>query len=198
MKIRLVLTACVVALGLSLCLAMPAAAETGNGDDAYTAWLVAFNNPGACAVPDACTAADVGPATQAAIAYFTGTRVQSNGTASFAASYGEGSTVGTFVSFAPGGVIIVDDQTAEIHFLVRSHSKYRDELADMQLTYFDGGCDVQECFNAQAATFSATGDAQQTTTVHLFTDDTVEIAGSSATLWREGDGIRAVLHTRVP
>ena len=194
---RTILVLTLVSMTLGLLVATPILAGSGNGDDAFTIWMAVFNNPGACDVPNDCGLGDLGPAAQAALAYFAGGRVQSNGRASFAASYGEGSTVGALFSTTATGAVLVDAAAAEIHFIVRSHGRFRDELADLQLTIVGGGCDVQFCDDLQAAAFSVTGDDHQTTDVHLFADASVQIKGASASLWREGDGIRAVIHTRV-
>ena len=180
-------------LGLA---AVPAAAEDNTGD-AVTLWGVYFNNPGACS-DGACGEDDifvdpVPPMT--AVAFLGGQRIQSNGRASYGASFGEGSTVGA-LPFPT--TTLVDAQAAEIHLVLRSHGKYLPELADEQLTTFGGGCDVQECADIQFAVFrpgDADADGRQTTEVRHFADGTV-VAGARATLWREADGIRVALHTR--
>ena len=177
--------------------ALPAAAGDTTGD-AVTLWGVYFNNPGACS-DGMCGEDDIfgdpGPP-MTAVVMLGGQRIQSNGRASYGASYGEGSTIG---SLPLPTRTLVDAQSAEIHLVLRTHGKYLPELADEQVTTFGGGCDVQTCEDIQFAIFrpqDADANGHQTSEVRRFSDGAA-VPGAWATLWREADGIRVALHTRL-
>lgn len=122
--------------------------------------------------------------------FLTGGRVQSNGRASFAGSYGEGSTVG-----GSSGMGLKDADTAVVRLLARSHGAYDPAIAHEQVTTPDGGCDVALCATTQYALFVPDGSPQQTGPVFRTADDSI-VAGAWAVLEREEDGIRFSLHTR--
>lgn len=186
---------CMIPLVLVLA-TLPALAEDATGD-AVTLWGVYFNNPGACS-DGVCGEDDifvdpVSPRT--AVIFLAGQRIQSNGRASYGASYGEGSTVGALP--LPTRTL-EDSQNAEIHLVLRTHGKYLPALADEQITTFGGGCDVQACEDVQFAVFrpqDADANGRQTSPVRRFADG-AQVSGAHATLWREADGIRVALETR--
>lgn len=191
-----IIRVCAVTVVLFLCLSFEASAGSGQGDDAFTMWGVFFNDPSMCS--GECGEDDLfGPA-MTSVVFLTGQRVQSNGRASFAASYGEGSTVGAL--FGPG---LLDSDAAEVHLIVRSHSRFQTSLADAQITTVDGGCDdspgfpASLCEDLQFAVFLADGNTHQTVSVFRFSDGS-QVKNAWASIWREADGIRVALHTRVP
>jgi hypothetical protein len=188
----------VVATALALLWTGPTLATGGgNGDLAYTVWMIVFNNPGGCISEGGCGEEDVfeNPFPgEVCIAYFAGGRVQSNRRAAFGASYEKGGKMGTLFCFSDTGETLEDPATAELHFILRTHERYLPEIAHEQITTVDGGCDVQTCDDTQAAVFLPDG-LVQTTDVFNFSNGDVK---GWAKLERTPGGVRASFHTRVP
>ena len=63
-----------------------------------------------------------------------------------------------------------------------------DPLLTEQLTTFGGGCNT-ECTNVQGVGFSPVDSTVSNSPIHLFTDSTVDIAGTDAKLTRYSDSI---------
>ena len=116
--------------------------------DAYTLWVVAFNEPGEC--DDGCNGPDLGPA-KGDVMYGTGHVVGGNGKANFSAHI----SVGDVGDFETG---IIDPLTAEIHIVVRTHGEAIPGMIDEQIhTFLGGGCTFQSetdaCVDEQFAIF---------------------------------------------
>ena len=118
--------------------------------DAYTLWVVVFNNPGACI--DDCNGPDLSiAAVYGDVLYGTGHVVGGNGKANFSAHISEGD-VGDF------GNGLMYPQTAEIHIVVRTHGEAIPGMIDEQIhTFLGGGCTFQSeddaCVDEQFAIF---------------------------------------------
>ena len=116
--------------------------------DAYTLWVVAFNDPGKCI--DGCNGPDLGRA-NGDVMYGTGHVVGGNGKANFSAHI----SVGDVGDFDTG---IIDPLTAEIHIVVRTHGEAIPGMIDEQIhTFLGGGCTFQSeddaCVDEQFAIF---------------------------------------------
>ena len=165
---------------------------------ALTLWGVLFNEPQNCS-DGVCGEDDlfVDPLPpRTSVVFLSGQRVPANGRLAYGASYGEGSTVGALPLPTLG---LEDADAAEVHLILRTHGRYIPGLADEQITSFDGGCDVQTCEDLQFAVFrpaDADPNGVQTTTVQRFSDGS-SIHGAWATIWREADGIRVAIHSRL-
>lgn len=106
-----------------------------------TLWVVAFNQPEACATTP-CTQPDLfNPATEADVMYAAGHVIGASGRASFAGSRQVGDASGSI--FAPLGLAapgLSDVPNAEIHFVVRSHGPTIPALVSNMTHSFNGGC----------------------------------------------------------
>jgi len=160
----------------------------GNGDDAYTMWGVFHHDAG-------------GPDDTITVAYLTGQRVQSNGRASFATSYSQGSGIGAF-NF-PGGALdpaLHDAANDIVVLIIRNHGRY--DGRDEQITSGEFGV-CADCEDVQWACFFPGEEGP--VDVHRGDDlcgsgglnDPV-VSGAQATIQRNADGIVAAVHTRVP
>lgn len=112
---------------------------------AYTLWIVPFNNPENCVVPNACVLADAlanDPAVAVDLINGTGLVAGGSGKATFAARV----RVGDLGIRAIG---LIDALGSEIHLVVRDHGPKLPGSA--QLAEFGGGCDVYACANVQLA-----------------------------------------------
>jgi len=112
---------------------------------AYTLWVVPFNNPENCIVPDACVLADAlanDPAVAVDLINGTGLVVGGSGQATFAARTKVG-------DLGIRGIGLLDALGSEIHLVVRDHGPKLPGSA--QLAEFGGGCDVYPCANVQLA-----------------------------------------------
>ncbi len=119
---------------------------------AYTLWIVAFNNPGACSGGGVgvCTGADLGNAAADVSAFWGAGKVIDNagGVGNFRLTVEEGVTPGQ-VLFGAG---MLDAQETEIHWILQSHGQASDDPTTLylQLNMFEGGCNP-ECDDVQFA-----------------------------------------------
>ena len=120
---------------------------------AYTLWIVAFNNPGACigGGAGACTEFDVFYNADAEVSVFWGTgKVIDNegGVGNFRLTIEEGVTPGQ-VLFGDG---MLDAQETEIHWILEYHGQASDDSGTLyqQLNMFLGGCNPT-CVDVQFA-----------------------------------------------
>lgn len=109
---------------------------------AYTLWVVVFNDPAQCAVPDECAPDDVvNDAAKPDLVWGAGTIAGGAGTATFAGRRSVGDTSGSAnapVGFPSYG--LMDPFGAEVHLAVHDHGpKLAEFLPDMIKT-LDGGC----------------------------------------------------------
>lgn len=112
---------------------------------AYTLWVVVFNHPDECIVPNECRLAD-------AIADDPAVGVDLiNGGAHVVGGSGEATFAGRVKVGDAGirGVGLLDPFEPEIHLVVRDHGPKLPGSA--QLKEFGGGCDVYACANVQDA-----------------------------------------------
>lgn len=112
---------------------------------AYTLWVVVFNHPAECTVPNACSVADAlanDPAVAVDLIFGGGHAVGGSGKATFAGRVGLG-------DLGLRGYGLLDILEPEIHLVVRDHGPKLPGNA--QLSEFGGGCDVYACANVQAA-----------------------------------------------
>lgn len=173
--------------------------QGGFSKSAVTLWGVFFNEPEDCS-DGVCGEDDifVDPvAPMTSVTFLAGQRTRAFGRLAFGASYGEGSTIGALPFPALG---LFDADAAEVHLIIRTHGRYIPGIADEQITTFDGGCDVATCEDLQFAIFrpaDADPSGKQTTKVFRFSD-LGEVPGAWATIWRESDGIRVAIHSRLP
>lgn len=112
---------------------------------AYTLWVVVFNHPAECIVPNACAIGDaVADDPAVGVDLF-------NAAALVAGGSGKGSFSGRVEVGEEGlrGVGLLDAFEPEIHLVVRDHGPKLS--GDEQLKEFGGGCDVFACANIQDA-----------------------------------------------
>lgn len=113
--------------------------------NAYTLWIVVFNNPSECIVPNECRLADVNendPAVGVDLLIGSGMVAGGSGRATFTGRVKIGDT-------GLRGVGLLDAFEPEIHLIVRTHGPKLSGAA--QLKEFGGGCDVNDCANVQDA-----------------------------------------------
>lgn len=121
----------------------------------YTLWVAAFNNPDAC--EDGCGPDDLfRPDVAATVAYGTGRVIGPNGEATFSGHLQEGDTSGfpldsPFVGIPGQHLGLVDASQADILFVVRDHGEVIPGRVSEQLSRYSGGCDVNNCVDAQFA-----------------------------------------------
>ncbi|MDQ3749307.1 MAG: hypothetical protein M3367_09910 [Acidobacteriota bacterium] len=115
-----------------------------------TFWIAVFNTPAGCAVPNACTPADLNnPNAHGAGIYAGGRIIGADGSATFGGFRAVGDTSGIFLGVFAGG--LVSPMTADIHLVVRTHGAASSDPAvlNQQLTTFNGGCPPNACANIQ-------------------------------------------------
>lgn len=166
-------------------------------DRAVTNWLVMFNDPTACATAP-CTEADIflaGNPAKVSICYVTGQVVRANGRATFAGRFAEGSNYGCFYPDDPDPYGLEDADTTEIHVVAQEHGaalRSGHGLED-QVAYFMGRCNPK-CTDTQFAVHWS--DSDPSVPVFRFKNGS-RVRGAVSTLYREGTGIRVILHTRL-
>lgn len=161
--------------------------KAGNGDTAYTMWLVIFNDPSACAGgPGFCNLVDLGGLATTGVAYLGGTRVQSNGRMALAGSYGEGATVGLLGCC--GGNGLIDADLAEIHIILQTHGRVQPDPDDFvtQITSVFGACNTV-CADTFFAVFPA-GAVSLTVDLQRISDESA-VPGAQADITRLADGV---------
>lgn len=117
---------------------------------AYTIWWVIWNDPSECTGD--CGGDDIeimGNSVFYAGGFVTGT----DGTANVSVQVDGGDLADGIDVLIPGGLFESNGFGAEIHLIIRSHGKILPGLADVQIGSFDGACDVNNCFDHQAAVF---------------------------------------------
>lgn len=113
--------------------------------NAYTLWVVVFNDPSECIVPNECRLADVAendPAVGVDLLIGSGLVAGASGRATFTGRVNVGDA-------GMRGVGLLDAFEPEIHLIVRTHGPKLPGAA--QLREFGGGCDVNACANVQDA-----------------------------------------------
>ncbi len=114
-----------------------------------TFWLAIFNTPAGCAVPNACTPADLtNTNAHGSLVYGGGKIIGADGSATFGGFRAVGDTTGIERGFAGALVLPL---TADIHLVVRTHGAASSDPAVLtqQLTTFNGGCPPNTCANIQ-------------------------------------------------
>lgn len=113
---------------------------------AYTLWVVAWNKPENCTVPNACTDVDFAIADQVEVEvmYVAGHVVGKNGTGNFSGHINEGDDSGSTNDFfgLPGFGGLQDVDAAELHFVLRSHGPAIPGQVNAQISSYEGGCTV--------------------------------------------------------
>ena len=108
-------------------------------DDAVTLWWVVFNNPASCTQGQGgyhCGEGDLtDPDVQASVLHASGKLINRSGSAHFTSYLPINNINGAL--FGPG---LLNPETADIHFVVRTHGSKITELLYDQLHTFDGGC----------------------------------------------------------
>jgi len=198
---------------LTLLLFTSAAVAGGKNETAVTIWLVIFNNPAACDVPDGmpCSEDDIfyNPDAMADVCYLAGQSVQANGRMSLSGRFAEGTNHGClWLDGGPGpGLVYADD--AEIHSVLQQHGwslKSGDGLED-QIGEFLGNCNPTpatgpepenygSCVDSQVTIHQPTGADVSVSDVYRFADFSM-VEGANTVLTREADGIRFSWHTRL-
>lgn len=113
----------------------------------YTIWGATFDAPENCFTAP-CGLLDLGnAAAEASLSRVTGRVVGTDGTATFSGRLREGTTSDNLF----GG--LEDAQTAEAHFIVRTHGPPIPGLVAEMLHSVDGGCDVNDCDDVAVAIF---------------------------------------------
>lgn len=115
-----------------------------------TAWIAAFNTPGGCAVPNACTPTDLSNSdAHGALIYAGGRIIGADGSATFGGFRAVGDTTGIFGGTFTAGLLF--PMTAAIHLVVRTHGAASSDpvVLNQQLTTFNGGCPPNTCANIQ-------------------------------------------------
>lgn len=164
----------------------------GENETAITTWLPIFNNPDACEFGSgepgepACVpgpARDFGiPAVVASVCWLAG-------------HVGEGSDHACL--FGPG---LVDADAAEIHIVLQEHgsSLPSGDGLETRVSQAGGECNPA-CIDTQAS-LHLPGDADPVSVspmLRLPESDLSVIPGTVSTLFREDDGVRVVIHTRL-
>ena len=172
------------------------ASADGGSQRAITNWLVFFNEPSACATAP-CTTADLfvtGNPAQVSICFLTGQVVYGHRTATFAGRFAEGANYGCFYPGTIDPYGLEDADETEVHVVAQDHGKALKSGRGLeeQVAYFQGGCNP-ECEDTQYAIHSA--KSSNSIAVYRFADDS-QVAGGMSTIFREGDGIRVIFHTR--
>jgi hypothetical protein len=111
--------------------------------DAYTLWVVIFNDPGQCGTaPATCMPDDLfNPAAKPDMLYGAGSLVGGSGTATFAGRTKVGDVSGSVQ--APIGLLsngLIDPYGAEIHFVVHHHGPMIPEFMPDMIHTLAGGC----------------------------------------------------------
>ena len=121
---------------------------------AYTAWIVAFNDPaaciGGCGVDDVLANRGV-----PAVRFGGGHLVGESGQATIGGHLAVGNTGGPACAAGPTlgscGPRLLDARTAIVHLVLRTHGPAIPELITEQISSFNGGCPPNACANVQYA-----------------------------------------------
>lgn len=117
---------------------------------AYTIWWVIWNDPSECSGD--CGEDDIG-ITGNSVFYAGGFVTGTDGTANVSVQVDGGDLADGIDVLIPGGLAESNGFGAEIHLVIRSHGKVKAGLAADQIGSFNGACDVNNCFDHQAAVF---------------------------------------------
>ena len=128
--------------GISCTISTSLANNTASYEDAaVTVWFVVFNAPGNCAT-NPCTGADLGNgATMPDVLYGGGHVIDSSEMAEYGVSLKAGDTSGSLFPQPSAG--LKDPQTAEVHYVVRSHGVIGTGRVNDLIQTVDGGCEVE-------------------------------------------------------
>ena len=168
----------------------------GGSKRAVTNWLVFFNNPSACATAP-CTDADLfvpGNPAQVTICYLTGQVVYGQRRATFAGRFAEGTNYGCFYPGTINPYGLEDADGTEVHVVAQEHGKALKSGRGLeeQVAYFQGACNP-DCEDTQFAIHAA--QSNDAVGIIRFSDGS-QVAKAVSTIFREGDGIRVIFHTR--
>ena len=115
--------------------------------NAYTMWVVIFNNPGACTAP--CDDDDVAPGTAAEVdvVFVAGHVLGGSGKATFSGRRAAGdNSKSLFAQFGAPAPGLTDPHGAELHLIVRDHGpKIPGQVPD-QIQTFEGACTAASSF----------------------------------------------------
>ena len=188
-----------------------AGGKNGKNETAVTVWLVIFNNPDACEVPEGmpCSEHDIfyNPAAMADVCYLAGQSVQANGRMNLSGRFAEDTIHGCFF-----GIGLMNADEAEIHSVLQQHGwalESGDGLED-QIGEFLGNCNPDEATGPEPENYGSCVDSQVTihqpaaadaygvsvSDVYRFTDFSM-VEHANTMLTREADGIRFSWHTRL-
>lgn len=175
-------------------------------DQAVTNWLVIINYPEACSsVP--CSEQDIfgylpDNPTKATVCYLTGQAVMDSSPprAIFAGRMAEGSNFGCFFPGDPNPYGLKDAMRAEIHVIVQTHGAVRGRNVggrELQVTYINAECNP-DCADVQFAIHVAANavDGKSWSDVYWF-DNGQQVNRAVSTLFREKNGVRVVIDTRL-
>jgi len=124
-----------------------------NSGNAYTLWVVVFNNPNGCNAngcngdefedPNLFAAANID------VMYGAGSLAGGTGKATFSGNRSEGDNSGSIIGpYSPG---LIDSELAEIHLVVRDHGSKIPGSIQEQIGTFNGGCPPNSCEDVQFA-----------------------------------------------
>jgi hypothetical protein len=122
---------------------------------AYTAWIVAFNDPAGCS-DGICDVQDVlNNRGVPAVRYGGGHVVGGSGKANIGGHLAAGNTGGLACAAGPSlgscGPGLLEPRSAIVHLVLRTHGEAQPELLPEQISSFNGGCPPNACANVQFA-----------------------------------------------
>lgn len=106
---------------------------------AYTVWLLVWNNPENCVIPNDCSPTPLGPDVPDSVVYGTNGVVGANGNGYFGTRLNLADT-----SRVRGGALqegLLDAMGAEVHAVMVSHGAVNGDLVDAQFFTPNGACD---------------------------------------------------------
>jgi len=121
---------------------------------AITLWIVIFNNPGACSMPNMCSEPDLfNAAVMADIVYGGGNVVGGSEKARIGFHYKAGSNAGSIATLFTEilglpfpldnngeGLGLIDPRGAEVHYVIRFHGPKVPAAMPAQINSYGGGC----------------------------------------------------------
>ena len=115
----------------------------------YTMWMLLWNDPGQCTGSEGLVC-DPAVDPMDCVLFVAGHVVGNNGTLNYTGHrrmYDSSGAIGPF-ECANG---LTNPQGAAAHLIIRSHGPKLPGLVNSQISTVDGGCDVNECADVQAA-----------------------------------------------
>lgn len=114
---------------------------------AYTLWVVIWNNPENCAVPNACIDSDfaIADMVEVEVLYGAGHVIGNNGKGNFSGHLkvdDDSESINDLFGLPEaGGLQSGKSFSSEVHFVLRSHGPAAPGLIDEQISSYEGGCD---------------------------------------------------------